>query len=188
MCIRDSVEVEEGIDGLIHISDMSWTKHIKHPSELFKKAQRVEAVILRIDKEKERLSLGYKQLTPDPWETDIPSRYQVESTASGTIVKIADFGVFVELDGNVEGLIHISESGQDSQDKLEETFKIGDVIVAKVVKVDCEERKIALSVREYSQETNSNELETFNDSQGDTDQSLGRIAQDKEVSTEQEIE
>ena len=98
------VGLDEGIDGLIHISDMSWTRHIKHPSELFKKGQRVGAVILRIDKDKERLSLGYKQLTEDPWETDIPSRYQVGSVATGTVSKIADFGVFVELDGeDVEG-------------------------------------------------------------------------------------
>lgn len=171
------VGLDEGIDGLIHISDMSWTKHIKHPSELFKKGQRVEAIILRIDKEKERLSLGYKQLTADPWETDIPSRYQVGGVASGTISKIADFGVFVELEGDVEGLIHISEAGQEGQAKLEETFQIGSPITAKVVKVDCEERKIALSVKEYVQEAGTQDLETFNSSQGDVDQSLGRAAQ-----------
>jgi len=179
------VGLDEGIDGLIHISDMSWTKHIKHPSELFKKAQRVEAVILRIDKEKERLSLGYKQLTPDPWETEIPSRYQVGATTSGTVAKIADFGVFVELEGDVEGLIHISETGQDSQGKLEEMFKVGEPVTAKVVKVDCEERKIALSVREYSEETDTQELEAFNSSQGEVDQSLGRAAQDKDAETGQ---
>jgi small subunit ribosomal protein S1 len=182
------VGLDEGIDGLIHISDMSWTKHIKHPSELFKKAQRVEAVILRIDKEKERLSLGYKQLTADPWKSEIPSRYQVGATTSGTIVKIADFGVFVELEGDVEGLIHISETGQDRQGKLEELFKIGEPITAKVVKVDCEERKIALSVREFSQDSDSTNLEAFNSSQGDIDQSLGRATQDTETAPEQESE
>ena len=180
------VGLDEGIDGLIHISDMSWTKHIKHPSELFKKAQRVEAVILRIDREKERLSLGYKQLAADPWETDIPSRYQVGNSTSGTIVKVTDFGVFVELEGDVEGLIHISETGQDSQEKLEEIFKVGKPITSKVVKVDCEERKIALSVREYSQETDSNELEKFSSSQGDIDQSIGRVAQNEEAAADQE--
>lgn len=180
------VGLDEGIDGLIHISDMSWTKHIKHPSELFTKTQRVEAVILRIDKEKERLSLGYKQLTSDPWETDIPSRYQVGDTISGTVGKVADFGVFVELGGDVEGLIHISETGQDSQVKLEEIFKVGEPITAKIVKVDCEERKIALSIRESSQETDSKNLEAFNSSQGDVDQSLGRVAQDKETATDQD--
>ncbi|MFB3070517.1 MAG: 30S ribosomal protein S1 [Nitrospirales bacterium] len=182
------VGLDEGIDGLIHISDMSWTKHIKHPSELFKKAQRVEAIILRIDKEKERLSLGYKQLTSDPWETEIPSRYQVGGTTSGTITKIADFGVFIELEGDVEGLIHISETGKDRQGKLEELFKVGEPITAKVVKVDCEERKIALSVREFSQEADTAELETSNSSQGDIDHSLGRAAQDNDTAPEQESE
>ncbi len=182
------VGLDEGIDGLIHISDMSWTKHIKHPSELFKKAQRVEAVILRIDKEKERLSLGFKQLTSDPWETEIPSRYQVGGSATGTIAKIADFGVFVELEGDVEGLIHISETGQDSQGKLEEMFKIGESITAKVVKVDCEERKIALSAREHSADADTKDLDAYNSGQQEFDQSLGRAAQDKEATTEQESE
>ena len=87
---------------------MSWTKHIKHPSELFKKGQKVEAVVLRIDKEKERLSLGYKQLARDPWEDEIPQRYRMGTTAAGKVSKITDFGVFIELEGGVEGLIHIS--------------------------------------------------------------------------------
>jgi small subunit ribosomal protein S1 len=174
------VGLDEGIDGLIHISDMSWTKHIKHPSELFKKGQRVEAIILRIDKEKERLSLGYKQLTGDPWETDIPSRYQVGTATEGVISKIADFGVFVELEGGVEGLIHISEAGEEGHQKLDEKFHEGDTITAKVVKVDCEERKIALSLREYIQDTESQELKDFHSSQGEVDTSLGRAAQANE--------
>ena len=157
------VGLDEGIDGLIHISDMSWTRHVKHPSELFKKGQRVSAVILRIDKEKERLSLGYKQLTADPWEGDIPSRYQVGSVATGTVSKIADFGVFVELDGDVEGLIHVSEVGPDGADKLEENFAIGRSVTAKIVKVDCEERKIALSVKDCPQEPESRATETAGD-------------------------
>ena len=157
------VGLDEGIDGLIHISDMSWTRHVKHPSELFKKGQRVSAVILRIDKEKERLSLGYKQLTADPWEADIPSRYQVGSVASGTVSKIADFGVFVELDGDVEGLIHVSEVGPDGANKLEENFAIGTKVTAKIVKVDCEERKIALSVKDCPQEPENQAAEAASD-------------------------
>lgn len=97
------VGLEEGIDGLIHISDMSWTKHIKHPSELFKKGQKVDAVVLRIDKEKERLSLGYKQLKNDPWDDEIPNRYAVGDVAVGKVSKVADFGIFVELDGESKG-------------------------------------------------------------------------------------
>jgi len=140
------IGLDEGIDGLIHISDMSWTKHIKHPSELFKKGQKVEAVVLRIDKEKERLSLGYKQLGQDPWDDEIPSRYRVGDSTNGKVSKVADFGIFVELDGGVEGLIHISEAGLDQSVKLEEKFKLQDDVVAKIIKVDREERKIALSL------------------------------------------
>ena len=147
------VGLEEGIDGLIHISDMSWTKHIKHPSELFKKGQKVEAVVLRIDKEKERLSLGYKQLRSDPWDDEIPSRYAVGDVAVGKVSKVADFGIFVELDGGVEGLIHISEAGLDPQAKLEEKFKLQDEVTAKIIKVDREERKIALSLRDHQMDS-----------------------------------
>ncbi len=94
---------------------MSWTKHIKHPSELFKKGQKVDAVVIRIDKDKERLSLGYKQLTRDPWEEQIPIKYRSGIAVTGKVSKIADFGLFIELDGDVEGLIHVSEVGLDAQ-------------------------------------------------------------------------
>ena len=170
------VGLEEGIDGLIHISDMSWTKHIKHPSELFKKGQKVEAVVLRIDKEKERLSLGYKQLGSDPWDAEIPNRYGVGDVAVGKISKIADFGIFVELDGGVEGLIHISEAGLDPQAKLEEKFKLSDEVTAKIIKVDREERKIALSLREHQSDSDRRQVDEYHSTQGTLDQSLGRAA------------
>jgi small subunit ribosomal protein S1 len=170
------VGLEEGIDGLIHISDMSWTKHIKHPSELFKKGQKVEAVVLRIDKEKERLSLGYKQLGSDPWDAEIPNRYGVGDVAVGKVSKIADFGIFVELDGGVEGLIHISEAGLDPQAKLEEKFKLGDEVTAKIIKVDREERKIALSLRDHQSDSDRRQVDEYHSTQGTLDQSLGRAA------------
>jgi small subunit ribosomal protein S1 len=170
------VGLEEGIDGLIHISDMSWTKHIKHPSELFKKGQKVEAVVLRIDKEKERLSLGYKQLKSDPWDDEIPNRYAVGDVAVGKVSKVADFGIFVELDGGVEGLIHISEAGLDPQAKLEEKFKLQDEVTAKIIKVDREERKIALSMRDHQLDTDRRTVDEYHATQGALDQSLGRAA------------
>lgn len=170
------VGLEEGIDGLIHISDMSWTKHIKHPSELFKKGQKVDAVVLRIDKEKERLSLGYKQLGNDPWDDEIPSRYAVGDVAVGKVSKVADFGIFVELDGGVEGLIHISEAGLDSQAKLEERFKLQDEVTAKIIKVDREERKIALSLRDHQMDSDRRQVDEYHATQGTLDQSLGRTA------------
>jgi small subunit ribosomal protein S1 len=170
------VGLEEGIDGLIHISDMSWTKHVKHPSELFKKGQKVEAIVIRIDKDKERLSLGYKQLTRDPWEDQIPSRYRVGDTVSGKITKIADFGVFVELDGDVEGLIHVSEVGLEPQARMEEKFKLQDEVAATIIKVDREERKIALSLRDHQMDTERRQVDEFHASQGAVDQTLGRAA------------
>ena len=170
------IGLEEGIDGLIHISDMSWTKHIKHPPELFKKTQKVEAVVLRIDKEKERLSLGYKQLSRDPWDDEIPARYHVGDSVTGKISKVADFGIFIELDGGVEGLIHISEAGLDSQVKLEERFKLQEDVVAKIIKVDREERKIALSLREHHLDADRKQVDDYHAAQGALDQSLGRAA------------
>jgi small subunit ribosomal protein S1 len=174
------VGLDEGVDGLIHISDMSWIKHIKHPSELFKKGQSVNAVILKIDKDKERLSLGYKQLIPDPWVSEIPQRYHVGENATGHVSKAADFGVFVELEGGVEGLIHVSEIGPEMQENLEEKFAIGQEIVAKIVKVDCEDRKIALSLWEHLKDVEQSEVEQFNSSEGTVDQSFGRVAQASE--------
>jgi len=170
------VGLEEGIDGLIHISDMSWTKHIKHPSELFKKGQKVEAVVLRIDKEKERLSLGYKQLKNDPWDDEIPNRYAVGDVAVGKVSKVADFGIFVELDGGVEGLIHISEAGLDPQAKLEEKFKLQDEVTAKIIKVDRDERKIALSLRDHQMDSDRRKVDEYHATQGALDQSVGRAA------------
>lgn len=180
------VGLEEGIDGLIHISDMSWTKHIKHPSELFKKGQKVEAVVLRIDKEKERLSLGYKQLARDPWDEAIPSRYHVGDSVTGKVSKIADFGIFIELDGGVEGLIHVSESGLEPSAKLEEKFKLQDDVTAKIIKVDREERKIALSLRDHQLDWERKQVDDYHSSQGNLDQSLGRAAKQSKKRSQSE--
>jgi small subunit ribosomal protein S1 len=180
------VGLDEGVDGLIHISDMSWTKHIKHPSELFKKGQSVKAIILKIDKEKERLSLGFKQLISDPWSSEIPQRYHVGETTMGKVSKIADFGVFVELEGGVEGLIHVSEIGPDMQERLEEKFTVGQEVEAKIVKVDCDDRKIALSLWEHLKDLEQGEVDEFNSSQGSVDQSFGRVAQKKDQREEDE--
>jgi len=170
------VGLDEGIDGLIHISDMSWTKHVKHPSEIFKKGQKVDAVVLKIDKEKERLSLGYKQLTTDPWDDAIPAMHQVGNAARGKISKITDFGIFVELDSGVEGLLHVSELGLDQNARMEDKYKVGEDIEAKVIKVDKDERKIALSLREQHHDTERQQVQDFHSSQGKVDQTLGRAA------------
>ncbi|MBI3596212.1 MAG: 30S ribosomal protein S1 [Nitrospirae bacterium] len=146
------VGLEEGIDGLIHISDMSWTKRLTHPSELFKKGQPVEAVVLKVDKEKERLSLGYKQLQSDPWETGIAEKYHVGDVVKCRIVKVTDFGVFVELEDGVEGLIHVSETGIEPSSRISDAMQVNDVIRAQIIKMDLTERKIALSIKAYKSE------------------------------------
>lgn len=146
------VGLEEGIDGLIHISDMSWTKRLTHPSELFKKGQPIEAVVLKVDKEKERLSLGFKQLQSDPWETGIAEKYHVGDVVKCRIVKVTDFGVFVELEDGVEGLIHVSETGIEPSSRIGDAMQINDVIRAQIIKMDIPDRKIALSIKAYKSE------------------------------------
>jgi small subunit ribosomal protein S1 len=141
------VGLEEGIDGLIHISDLSWTKHVRHPSEVFKKGQKVDAIVLKIEKERQRLSLGFKQLTPDPWEEEIPQHFPVGRVMQGKVTKVMDFGFFVEIEDGVEGLVHVSEVDLPAGERLDQMFPIGTELTVKVVKIDKGERKIGLSVK-----------------------------------------
>src|SRR5512135_836272 len=167
------VGLDEGIDGLIHISDISWTKHLKHPSEVLKKGQKVEAVVLSVDKDKERLSLGLKQLDQDPWDGDIPGRYRVGDNVTCKVIKITDFGVFVELEGGVEGLVHISEIDKDPHAKVEELLKLDDEVTAKIIKVDTSERKIGLSIKAFKKEQERAEVEGHAGSQDKFENTLG---------------
>jgi small subunit ribosomal protein S1 len=139
------IGIEDDIDGLVHISDISWTKRIKHPGEVYKKGDTVQAVVLDIDKENERFSLGIKQTQPDPWES-APETYKVGSKISGKITNITDFGIFVELEEGVEGLVHISEVENEKKD-LSKEYQIGSELEAKVMNVNTEERRIGLSVK-----------------------------------------
>ncbi len=174
------VGLEEGIDGLIHISDISWTKHLKHPSEVLKKGQKVDAVVLSVDREKERLSLGLKQLSSDPWDYDIPNTYKVGENVSCKVIKITDFGVFVELEGGVEGLIHISEIDKDAHAKVEDLLKLDDEVTAKIIKVDTAERKIGLSIKALKKEQERGEQDNYSGSQDKFDKSLGARIKDAE--------
>ncbi len=140
------VGLEEGIDGLVHISDISWTEQIKHPSEKFEKGDEVEAVVLKIDKENEKFSLGIKQLEPNPWD-DIQKKYPVGSDITGPITNVTEFGVFVKLDEGVDGLVYSSELGPERIEKPEEHFSAGQEVTALVTKVDPVEQKISLSIR-----------------------------------------
>ena len=140
------ISLEEGIDGLIHVSDMSWTQKVKHPSEILKKGQKLNAVVLSIDQENERLSLGMKQLSEDPWK-DVGQRYRVGQDVRVRVVKVTNFGAFAELEPGIEGLVHVSELGRGEVDNPEKIVKPGDELDVKVIKMDVESRKIGLSVR-----------------------------------------
>ena len=141
------VEIEEGIDGLLHVSDLSWTRKVGHPSELLKKAQEVQCVVLSVDEEKTRVALGLKQLTEDPWLRQIPEHYIPGQIVKGTVTKVTNFGVFVELESDLEGLLHISELAEHKVDNPEEIVKVGEDIQVKILRVDPEERKIGLSLK-----------------------------------------
>jgi small subunit ribosomal protein S1 len=174
------VGIDEGIDGLIHISDISWTKRIKHPSEVFQKGQTVRAKVLYIDKNEKKFSLGIKQLEPDPWET-VGERYPVDSVVSGTISNITDFGLFVEIEEGIEGLVHVSEVGGDGQKpNLLQSYQVGQVVEAKVINVSPQERKIGLSIKRLLEEREREEIEKFKSTQQkDSAPKLGDLLQQK---------
>jgi small subunit ribosomal protein S1 len=168
------VGVEEGIDGLIHISDLSWTKHVKHPSEMLKKGQKARVVVLAIDPQKERISLGLKQLTPDPWEKAVPERYKMGQDETVKITKKADFGLFVELEFGVEGLIPTSEIPKESSD-----VKEGDEVTARIIKMDKGERKIALSIKSHLKNHDRTSLREYMNQQPKPDTTLGALMKER---------
>ena len=156
------VGLEEGIDGMIHVSDLSWTRKINHPSEILKKSEEVEAIVLTIDKENQRVSLGIKQLDTDPW-SDIDTKFKVGDVAKGTVAKIASFGAFVSLDGDIDGLIHISQLSEEHVERVKDILNVADEVEARVIKVDKIERRIGLSIKavEYSAEQLRKESQSF---------------------------
>ena len=141
------VEIEPGIDGLIHISDMSWTKKFNHPGEALQKGQEIKAVVLEVDEEKHRVSLGIKQLTEDPWAQAIPNNYMAGQVVKGAVTKLTNFGVFIQLEEGLEGLLHISELSDEKVDSPQDVVKIGDELEVKILRVDTDSRKIGLSLR-----------------------------------------
>ena len=141
------VEIEEGIDGLLHVSDVSWTRKVSHPNEVLKKGDHVKAVVLNVDQDKKRVALGLKQLEEDPWESKIPSKYVPGEVVKGKVTKITNFGVFVELEADLEGLLHVSELADHKVENPEEVVKVGDEIEVKILRVDADERKIGLSLK-----------------------------------------
>ncbi|OKY75733.1 MAG: 30S ribosomal protein S1 [Desulfobulbaceae bacterium DB1] len=154
------IGIEEGIDGLIHVSDLSWTERIKHPSEKYSKGQTIQAVVLKIDRENERFSLGIKQLTPDPWQQAI-EKYPVGALVQGKITNVTDFGIFVEVEEGVEGLVHVSEISKDKVNTPVGMYNVGDTIETKVISVSAKDRKIGLSVKAMSDDGEELKLEDY---------------------------
>lgn len=139
------IEIEEGIDGLLHVSDMSWTRKVSHPSEVVEKGQMLKCKILSVDTERRRIALGMKQLDEDPWSSDIPDRFQPGDLVKGQVTKITNFGVFIGLEDGLEGLLHVSELSDQKIENPEEVCKVGDEMEVKILRVDIDERKIGLS-------------------------------------------
>jgi small subunit ribosomal protein S1 len=154
------VEIEPGIDGLVHISDLSWTKKIRHPSEVCKKGDELEATVLGIDVENERVSLGVKQLSADPWDT-VAERYPLNTRIHGKVSSVADFGVFVEIEEGIEGLIHISQLSNERVDKPSSLYKVDDELDALVVQLDPKERRIGLSIKAIKQHEEREEMQAY---------------------------
>jgi small subunit ribosomal protein S1 len=156
------VELDEGIDGMIHVSDLSWTRKINHPSEVFKKGDEVEAEVIDIDKTNQRISLGIKQLSEDPWK-NIDQKYKIGDLVKGQVTKLASFGAFVQLQDDIDGLVHISQLSEDHVAKVKDVLKVGQEVEARVIKVDKIERRIGLSIKaaNYSEEQLRKEAETF---------------------------
>jgi small subunit ribosomal protein S1 len=168
------IGIDEGIDGLVHISDLSWTKRIRKPSDIYKKGQEVQAVVLNIDKERERFSLGIKQLTQDPWVL-VPEKYRPGTRITGTVTNITDFGVFVELEEGIEGLVHVSELLREESSNPLGRFKVDDVIQAKVINVSRKDKKIGLSVRRLDESDDKDIYKSYIDNKQVATSNLGDL-------------
>jgi small subunit ribosomal protein S1 len=154
------LKLEEGVEGLIHIKDMSWTKRIAHPGEMLAVGEEIEVVVLNIDKANEKISLGFKQVKPDPWE-EISEKYKVGTYVEGKVTKVTSFGAFVNLEEDIDGLIHISQLAPNHVAEVSEVVSVGDKITAKVVKVNPGEHKINLSIKEYLGDQEKAKIEEY---------------------------
>jgi small subunit ribosomal protein S1 len=172
------IGIDEGIDGLVHISDISWTKRVKHPSEVFKKGQEVQAIVLNIDKENERFSLGIKQLESDPWES-IPQRYPLGSVIAGPITNVTDFGLFVEIEEGIEGLVHVSEISKEKIKSPIGQYKPGDQITAKVINISPKDRKIGLSIKKVEEQDDRRDYDEYMSTSKAATSNLGELLKEE---------
>ena len=172
------IGIDDDIDGLVHISDISWTKRIKHPSEVYKKGDTVQAVVLDIDKNSERFSLGIKQSQPDPWKT-VAERYAVGTEITGSVTNVTDFGVFVELEEGIEGLVHVSEISKEKIKTPVGEFNVGDNLTAKVMNINSDERRIGLSIKRLDEDDDQALLSEYVNKMSAPTSSFGELLQDK---------
>jgi small subunit ribosomal protein S1 len=170
------LELEEGIDGMVHVSDMSWTRKINHPSEMVKKGDEVDAIVLEVDIDNQRISLGMKQLTDDPWE-EIDRLYRMGDVVSGKVARVAGYGAFIELDHDIDGLVHISQISEERIEKVKDHLKEGDEVKARVIKIDKDERRIGLSIKaaDYDEDALAKEVAAYDESGEDLTTSLGDL-------------
>ena len=173
------IELEEGIDGLLHVSDMSWTRKISHPNEVLEKGQEIECRVLSVDQDRRRIALGLKQLESDPWDTDIPSKYQPGELVKGKVTKITNFGVFVGLEDGLEGLLHISELADHKVENPDEVVKVGEEIEVKILRVDTDDRKIGLSRKrvEWAEDDERHKLAAEEDAKAEAELERKREAE-----------
>jgi small subunit ribosomal protein S1 len=170
------IGIEDGIDGLVHVSDISWTKRVKHPGDVYEKAQLVLAVVLKVDVDNERLSLGIKQLEPDPWSL-APEKYRNGTKVTGKVTSLTDFGVFVELEEGIEGLIHVSELSREKVPSAKDFAAVGDTLEAVVLSCDSRERRISLSIKSMHAAAEKEEFAQYLSSQGEATSNLGELLQ-----------
>lgn len=164
------VELEEGIDGMVHVSDMSWTRKINHPSEMVKKGDEVDALVLDVDADSQRISLGMKQLATDPWD-EIETHFKIGDMVKGKVSKITSYGAFVELDNDIDGLVHISQISEERVEKIKDVLNVDEEVTARVIKIDKDDRRIGLSVKaaNYSDEDLAKERQAFDNVTGSED-------------------
>ena len=170
------VELEEGIDGMVHVSDMSWTRKVNHPSEVVNKGDEVDAIVLEVDTDNQRISLGMKQLTDDPWE-DIDRLYRLGEMVTGEVVRIAGYGAFIKLDNDIDGLVHVSQISEERVEKVKDALQEGQEVTARVIKIDREERRIGLSIKaaEYDEDELAQEVAAYDESSEELTTSLGDL-------------
>ena len=181
------VELEEGIDGMVHVSDMSWTRKINHPSEMVKKGDEVDAIVVEVDIENQRISLGMKQLTQDPWE-DIDRLYKLGDVIKGKVARVAGYGAFIELEHEIDGLVHISQISEERIEKVKDHLKEGEEVSARVIKIDKDERRIGLSIKaaDYDEDALAKEVAAYDEVGEDLTTSLGDLLDEATSSSDEE--